>query len=78
MLRINWDEFKEFKQNRKHKADNFEILLDFMKSYYNILSPFEMFEILANDDLAIMMLEKRDITDPEGLEKYLFKINHAK
>ncbi len=74
MIRINWEEFKEFKRYRNKKGDNFEALLEFMKSYYNITSPIEMYEILSFDELAQMMLDKRDITDAEGLENYLFKI----
>ncbi len=74
MIRINWDEFKEFKKYRNKKGDNFEALLEFMKSYYNITSPMEMYEVLSYDELAKMMLDKRDITDAEGLENYLFKI----
>ena len=35
MLKINWDEFKEYKQTRHKKVDNFITLLDFIKSYYN-------------------------------------------
>ncbi len=74
MIRINWDEFKEFKRYRNKKGDNFEALLEFMKSYYNIISPMEMYEVLSYDELAQMMLNKREITDAEGLENYLFKI----
>ena len=74
MIRINLEEFKEFKRYRNKKGDNFEALLEFMKSYYNITSPIEMYEILSFDELAQMMLDKRDITDAEGLENYLFKI----
>ncbi len=74
MIRINWDEFKEFKKYRNKKGDNFEALLEFMKSYYNITSPMEMYEVLCCDELAKMMLDKREITDAEGLENYLFKI----
>jgi len=72
VIRINWDEYKVFKQG-SHKNDNFEILLEFMKSYYNMLSPVDIFDALREDELAQMMLEKRDITDAEGLEQYLFK-----
>ncbi len=69
---INWAEYKEYKKYTT-KKDNFEILLDFIKSYYNMTSPFEMFEMLENDETAKMMLDKRDITDAEKLESFLFK-----
>jgi len=77
VLKINWDEYKEFKKHRHKKGDNFTSLLEFMKSYYNMISPREMFEVLMADDLAQMMLEKREIKDAEDLENFLFKKNHA-
>ncbi len=73
MVRINWDEFKEYKKG-SNREDNFEILLDFMKSYYNMTSPNEIFKSLNIDELAKMMLKKRGIQDPIGLENYLFKL----
>ena len=68
---INWAEYKEYKKYTT-KKDNFEILLDFIKSYYNMTSPFDIFEILQDDEIAKMMLDKRDITDPEKLENFMF------
>lgn len=73
MIKINWDEFKEYKLS-SHKDDNFTILLDFMKSYYNMMNPNDIFESLEADDLAKMMLEKRSIEDAGDLENYLFKL----
>ena len=73
MVKINWDEFKEYKKH-SHRDDNFEILLDFMKSYYNMINPVDIYDSLAVDGLGEMMLEKRDIIDAEGLESYLFKL----
>ncbi|MBU1657966.1 hypothetical protein KKG72_02810 [bacterium] len=75
MLSINWNEFKEYKEHRHNKDDNFIILLDFMKSYYNMYSPADIYEIFREDELALMMLEKREITDAVGLESYLFKLS---
>jgi len=72
LLKINWDEFKEYKQTRHKKTDNFITLLDFIKSYYHMKSPIDIYDILRYDELAQMMLEKRDIIDAQGLEKYLF------
>jgi len=72
LLKINWDEFKEYKQTRHKKADNFITLLDFIKSYYHMRSAMDIYDILQYDELAHMMLEKRDIKDAEGLESYLF------
>lgn len=72
MVTINWKEFKEYKQHST-KNDNFEILLDFIKSYYNMTSPVDIYDTLHNDDTAQMMLDKRGIVDAEGIEKFLFK-----
>ena len=73
MIAINWAEYKEYKKYT-HRDDNFAILLDFMKSYYNMTSPFDIYEVLHNDETAQMMLDKRHITDAEGLENFLFKL----
>jgi hypothetical protein len=73
LSRINWDEYKEHKKYSV-RDDNFEILLEFMKSYYNMTSPYDMFEMLNEDDIAQMMLEKRSIADAEDLENFLIKI----
>ena len=74
MVRINWDEFKEFRAHRNSQDDNFTTLVYFMKSYYNMSSPVDVYESLANDDLALMMLEKRDINSAEELESFMFKL----
>ena len=73
MVNINWAEFKEFKQH-SHKEGNFAILLDFIRSYYNMSSPMDIYDTLANDGTGQMMLDKRDITDAEGLETYLYNL----
>ena len=72
MIEINWQEYKEHKKFTA-KSDNFEILLDFIKSYYNMSSPTDIFDMLITDDTAKMMLEKRSIKEPEDLENFLFK-----
>lgn len=73
MTKIDWDEYKEYKK-MSIKNDNFEILLEFIKSYYNMTSPNEMYDVLRNDDIAQMMLDKRSIMDAVALEKILYKI----
>jgi len=75
LLNINWDEYKEYKKHSNKEADNFIILLDVMKSYYNMINPIDMYDTLIYDELAKMMLDKRDIRDAEGLEDFLFKKN---
>ncbi len=72
MVKINWDEFKEYKRH-SHKKENFDILLDFMKSYYNMTHPADLYASFSADTLAQMMLEKHNISDDEALENYLFK-----
>lgn len=72
MIRINWDDFKEYKRH-SHKEDNFEILLDFFKSFYNLSNPYEIYESLAEDELSKMMLDKRSINDAEDMENYLLR-----
>ena len=72
MADINWIEYKEHKRYT-NKKDNFEILLDFIKSYYNISNAFEIFDMLKNDETAKMMLDKRKITDAEKLENFILK-----
>lgn len=73
MIKINWDEYKEHKKYSLRK-DNFEILLEFMKSFYNMNSPIDMFDTFVEDEIASMMLEKRNIKDAEDLENFLFKL----
>ncbi len=72
MVKINWDEYKIYKAS-SNKDDNFEILLDFIKSYYNMIGIFDIYDVLITDELAKMMLEKREIKDAHDLEKYMYK-----
>ena len=72
MADINWAEYKEHKKYT-NKQDNFEILLEFIKSYYNMSNAFEIFDMLQNDETAKMMLDKRKITDAEKLESFMLK-----
>jgi hypothetical protein len=78
LIKINWDDFKFFKQYSENKSDNFEILLEFLKSHYKMTSPKEMYETMANDDTALLMLNKREINSLEDLEKRLYKNFSAK
>ena len=72
LIEIDWNEYKTHKQYSV-KEDNFEVLLDFMKSYYNLIYPSDLFETLKEDELALMMLEKRKIYSAEDLVSYLHK-----
>ena len=73
MIDIEWNEFKFFKQYSTKKDDNFEVLLDFLKSYYRMTSIKEIYETIYNDEIAQLMLKKRDIDSVESLEKYIFR-----
>jgi hypothetical protein len=75
MVSIDWQEYKSFKKDlqTKNKLDNFEALLEFLRAYYNKSSAFEVFDMLNSDSLSKMMLEKRNITEPEDLEDILFR-----
>lgn len=70
MVSIDWEEYKEFKQYSV-RDDNFEILLDFLKSYYNLTNPYDIMESLMEDETGILMLQKRSISDAEGLEHFM-------
>ncbi len=72
MIQINWDEYKEFK-NHSSKEEKLDILIDFLKSYYNLTNPMDVYDSLVNDGLGQMMLEKHDITDDEAMENYIFR-----
>ncbi len=75
MSKINWDEYKKYKKEmaNREESDNFKLLLEFLRSFYNKNSPFEVFDILDEDEIGKMMLQKRDILRPEDLEDYLYK-----
>ncbi|MDH4945133.1 hypothetical protein [Sulfurimonas sp. C5] len=69
-MTIDWDAYKDHKQYSVRK-DNFEITLEFLKSYYNMTNPYDVFDALKEDDIGSMMLNKRNITDAAGLERIL-------
>lgn len=72
MIVINWEDYKHFKTTEcTLEGDNFDILLEFLKSYYNMKQPLEIYETLYEDELALMMLKKREIEDVEMLEDYM-------
>ena len=73
MVRIDWDEYKEYKKFSV-RNDNFEVLLEFVKSYYNVVLPQDIYDMLHADDTAQMMLDKRSISDAVALENYLYKL----
>jgi hypothetical protein len=76
MVTINWEEFKLFKQHRPNPNgwDNFQLLLEFVRSKDTLMSPEEIYDILSEDSLSAQMLEKRGIADAAGLEDHLHKL----
>jgi hypothetical protein len=75
MININWDEYKYFKATNDSTKDNFTILIEFLKSFYNMSNIYDLYNTLSQDSLSVMMLDKRDITDAVSLEKYILKQN---
>lgn len=72
MASIDWDEYKEFKKYTIQE-DKLRIAIDFIKSYYNMTNPGEIYKMLSRDDIGQMMLEKKDISSSEGLENFISK-----
>ncbi|MEJ2372486.1 MAG: hypothetical protein P8Y16_01550 [Sulfurimonas sp.] len=72
-MTIDWDAYKEHKQYSV-RDDNFEIALEFLKSYYNMTNPHDIYDALKEDHIGQMMLDKRNITDAEALKNILYKI----
>ena len=76
MIEINWEEFKLHKQAKflkENDKDNFDILIDFLRSYYKITSVKEIFDTISQDEVGKLMLIKRNLTEIEPFEKYLYK-----
>ncbi|MGD9969041.1 MAG: hypothetical protein AB7S65_01170 [Sulfuricurvum sp.] len=72
---INWKQFKIFKEKYVNTAglDNFLLLIEFIRTLDNLISPDDMFEILDNDDLSRQMLQKRSLDNPVELQEFLYK-----
>jgi hypothetical protein len=69
---FDWDEYREFKKF-SGKDDKLEIAIDFIRSYYNMSNPRDIYDMMAEDDIGRMMLDKREITDAEDLENFMFQ-----
>lgn len=72
MANFSWEEYKEYREH-SNKTDKLKIAIDFMRSYYNMNNPQEMYDMLRDDDIGRMMLDKRDISTPEGFESFMFQ-----
>lgn len=72
MIKINWEDYKDFKTNDStQNGDNFDILLEYLRSYYNLKSFVEIYDVLYEDELARQMLEKRSLGDAYALNDYI-------
>ena len=74
MVTIDWKEYKEFKQFN-HREDKLQIVIDFIKNYYNKNSPAEIYSMLKNDEDQVgqMFLDSKNIDSIDALENYMFK-----
>jgi hypothetical protein len=72
MIKIDWDEFKGYKKEHLNvkNRDNFTLLYDFIKSYYNYSNYYDIYDMMHYDELSAMMLHKRQINSVEDLERY--------
>lgn len=79
MTQIDWEQFKNFKQKYPNRKgfDNFQLLLEYIRSVDKLISPEDILEILVEDVLSLQMLEKREITEVAQIEEYLYKILHG-
>jgi len=73
LIKIDWDEYKEHKKLsvRTHKL---EMVMEFLKSYYNMNNPSDIYQTLKVDDIGQMLLEKYNINNDIDLENMLFKM----
>ena len=71
MITFNWEEYKEFR-NHTSQTDKLKIAIDFMRSYYNITNPQDMYEMLKQDEVGEMMLDKREIASGHDLESFMY------
>jgi hypothetical protein len=68
---FDWNEYKEFRKFSSQE-DKLKVAIDFIRSYYKLSSTSDLYNMLSNDDIGQMMLAKRNITDAEGLENFMF------
>ena len=73
LIKIDWDEYKEHKK-MSVRENKLEIVLEFLKSYYNMTNPSDIYETLKADDIGQMMLEKYNVKNDVDLEDILFKM----
>lgn len=74
MAQINWEQFKTYKQQRPNPQglDNFQLLYEFIRSYFNFSHLEDIYDTLSEDPLSRQMLEKRGIGNTLQLEEYMY------
>lgn len=74
---IDWRLFKEYKHSESspNGLDNFQFLLKYLEVFHKLGSVQDYYDILSNDEIAILMLNKRSLDSVEALEKYLIDVN---
>lgn len=73
LISIDWDEYREHRK-MSVRENKLEVVLEFLKSYYNMMNPSDMYETLKADDIGQMMLEKHNVKSDIDLENILFKM----
>ena len=73
LVRIDWDEYKEHKKT-SIRSNKLEMILEFLKSYYNMNNPSDIYHTLKADDIGQMLLEKYKIKNDIDLEDVLFRM----
>jgi len=69
---IDWEEYKEFKRYTV-QTDKFRILIDFLKNYHRVSVVSDIYDVLQEDTVGLMMLKKKEITNSDDLENFMFK-----
>ncbi len=74
-MKIDWQEYKEFRISKEEagEKDKFYILVEFLKSFYNIHSLETIYDIVKKDTLSSLMLKKNEISSYDDFENYLQK-----
>ncbi len=74
-MKIDWQEYKEFRISKEEagEKDKFYILVEFLKSFYNIHSLETIYDIVKKDTLSSLMLKKNEISSYDDFESYLQK-----
>ncbi len=72
MVTIDWKEYKAYKAH-SHKEDRLAILVDFLRSYYNMNNPNDIFDAIVKDDTGQMLLERKDISTVESFESFMLR-----